>query len=205
MSQALHLSRDLDSNERARVLAELASSNLLALVRMRGAGSIFVTVLGCFALRCADPVRDQTLESLGEENPAVPEGPLHRPGQPCLVCHGGDGPAEGEFSLAGTVYQRPVQTAPLHDARVSIIDSTGLQYSVVSNCAGNFWARAENFQPVWPVWVKVSFGEDVVEMTSAISREGSCSGCHEDPASPSSPGHVYFADETVEFVQQPCP
>ena len=52
----------------------------------------------------SDPVRDQRIERLGPEVSGVPEGPLHRPNQPCLLCHAGAGPGDAVFSLAGTVF-----------------------------------------------------------------------------------------------------
>ena len=163
------------------------------------AGCAFLASIGC-----NDPVRNTAIDELGGEAPGVPAGPLHRPGQPCLVCHGGEGPADGDFALAGTLYQRQSKSDPLHDARVDFIDSVGDEYSVVSNCAGNFWVGAENYRPVWPVWVKVEYQGDSVEMTSAVFRDGSCGSCHGDPASPSQVGYVYFADETTSFSQEPC-
>jgi hypothetical protein len=153
---------------------------------------------------CNDPVRNTTVDELGGETPGVPAGPLHRPGQPCLVCHGGEGPAESEFSIAGTLYQSAAGTKPLHDARVRVIDSSGDEYDVVSNCGGNFWASAANFRPRWPVWVKVEYEPESVEMTSAIFREGSCGACHGDPASSRGAGHVYLTDTSSSFSQEPC-
>jgi hypothetical protein len=161
----------------------------------------------CLALAvagCNDPVRNSAIEALGGEAPGVPPGPLHRPGQPCLVCHGGEGPAESEFTLAGTVYQKATGTKPLHDARIRFIDSAGSEYVVVSNCGGNFWASAANFRPLWPVWTKVEYEAESVEMTSAIYREGSCGACHRDTATPSSAAHVYLADDTSAFSEEPC-
>jgi hypothetical protein len=53
---------------------------------------------------CADPVHDALVASLGPENPAVPQGQYHRAGQPCTACHGPEGPAKTQFSLAGTIF-----------------------------------------------------------------------------------------------------
>jgi hypothetical protein len=153
---------------------------------------------------CNDPVRNTEVSELGAEARGVPAGPLHRPGQPCLACHGGDGPADTEFALAGTVYQRIDGKVPLHDATMRFIDSAGAEYGVVSNCVGNFWASADNFRPVWPVWTKLEYEGNSVEMTSAMFREGSCGECHADPASPSRVGHLYFADENGSLSQERC-
>ena len=113
-------------------------------------GLAIVAIVG--AVGCGDPVRERSIEQLGGEDPRTPVGPLHRPGQPCLVCHGDEGPAESHFSFAGTVFQRQGSAVSLHDARVRFIDSTGAQYTVTTNCAGNFYVGASNYQPVWPVW-----------------------------------------------------
>ena len=49
---------------------------------------------------CGDPVHDARVAALGDERPGVPAGPNHRPGQPCLACHGGDGPSDVELAVA---------------------------------------------------------------------------------------------------------
>src|SRR5262245_45474575 len=57
---------------------------------------------------CAlDPVHDSSVKALGGEDPEWPQGPYHRAGQPCAVCHGGQGPAKNTFLLAGTIYYTP--------------------------------------------------------------------------------------------------
>ena len=78
------------------------------------------------AISCYDPVHDQEVAALGGEAPGVPQGPLHRPGQPCNVCHGGIGPANLRFSVAGTVYQYSVSPSPAaNGATVQLQDVTG--------------------------------------------------------------------------------
>ena len=77
-----------------------ARKNLLLIA----AGAVFA---------CGDPTHDRAVEVLGGEAPGVPEGPLHRPGQPCVTCHGDSGPASGEFSLAGTVYALLIASEPV--------------------------------------------------------------------------------------------
>jgi len=165
---------------------------------------LFVGVLCGVSVACKDPVRERLYDELGGEDPAVPQGPLHRPGQPCLACHGEGGDTDARFSFAGTVYQTPGSLEPLHDARIRVIDSTGRQYAVTSNCAGNFYAGADNFDPVWPMWMKVEYEDWKADMLSPSSREGSCAACHEDPASPSTVGHVYLAQDGAGFSQGEC-
>ena len=161
-------------------------------------------LLGLCAGACSDPIRTRAVDELGGEDPATPVGPLHRPGQPCLVCHGADGPAESRFSLAGTVYQLPDTVEPLGDVTVRFIDSTGAQYRVVSNCAGNFYVGAANFEPAWPVWMKIEWKSLSQEMISPSFREGSCAECHQDPATPSTAGHLYVGDEQTTFPHEAC-
>ena len=46
--------------------------------------------LAALATTCTlDPVQSEAVADLGGEAPGVAPGPLHRPGQPCLVCHDG--------------------------------------------------------------------------------------------------------------------
>jgi hypothetical protein len=145
-----------------------------------------------FSWSCGDPVREQRVASLGAEAPGVPPGPLHRPGQPCGVCHGDGGDAKPSFSVSGTVYASPDGDAPLPRVRVRLLDARGVSHVTETNCAGNFFLTPTELAPTYPLWVTLERGEDVVEMRSAISREASCAGCHARPASPRSPGAVYF-------------
>src|SRR6185437_13022232 len=71
---------------------------------------------------CNDPVPDDEVASLGPEDPNVPPGPLHRPGQPCMACHDGTGPASLAFATAGTIFQDMPDTTPLVAGRVQITD-----------------------------------------------------------------------------------
>lgn len=143
---------------------------------------------------CGDPVHEQRVASLGEEAPGVPPGPLHRPGQPCGACHGDEGAAEPLFSVSGTVYVSPGGDAPLPGVRVRLVDARGVSHVTETNCAGNFFLTPSELAPQYPLWVALERGDEVVEMRSAISRETSCAGCHARPASPRSPGPVYFFD-----------
>ncbi len=164
-------------------------------------------LLAVAALGCSDPVQSQEREALGGEVPGVPKGPLHRPGEPCLVCHDGSGPGNVVFSLAGTVYQNQDSTTPLSDALVKFVDSTGREYSTASNCAGNFFVMRDDYEPTYPLWVKIQFGTagaGPVEqsMGSPIYRQGSCAYCHTAEPGPDSAGPVYFAPPGVPFPEQ---
>ncbi|HEX4336577.1 MAG TPA: hypothetical protein VH062_11725 [Polyangiaceae bacterium] len=171
---------------------------------------LVVSVMATWACS-SDPVRSHLVDSLGGEAPGVPKGPLHRPGQPCLACHGGDGPGAPDFSLAGTVYQDATSLHALPDARVHFIDQNGKTYDTATNCAGNFFVMSSDYRPAYPVWVKVFFGTVADQpvsqpMGSPIYREGSCAACHGDPAGTESVGHVYLSPVPLAVPPSPsCP
>lgn len=147
---------------------------------------------------CSDPVRDTAIEELGPETPGVPSGPLHRPGQPCVLCHS-DAGGEEPFSLAGTVYVDAATARPIDGVEVRIVDSSGRKFSTVTNCAGNFMVRPSEYSPNFPCWVSLRSGDVFREMSSPIYREGSCAACHKEPRGPSSAGRVYLIDDpTIE-------
>jgi hypothetical protein len=160
---------------------------------------------------CSDPVHTHQVDALGGEQPGVPEGPLHRPGQPCNVCHGEYGPADSEFAFAGTVYVDSVGKVPLPDARVTLIDAKGKTYETGANCVGNFFIMKTDYQPTWPVWTTIFYGmmggqPIPKEMSSPIQREGSCATCHADPPSVEAVGHVYLSEDQIVLPPSPsCP
>jgi hypothetical protein len=163
---------------------------------MAARGSLFFSL--CLLSACAsDPLRERKLAELGDETPGIPVGPLHRAGQPCGVCHGPEGPADSDFALSGTLYETPRALSPLvENATIRFIDWTGRQYRTTSNVAGNFFVRREDYDPIWPLWVKIERSDKMVEMRSAVFRETSCGTCHADPASPSTVGHIYLTEES---------
>jgi hypothetical protein len=164
---------------------------------------------------CGDPVHDDDVTSLGPEDPKVLPGPLHRPGQPCLTCHGGRGPAKAQFSMAGTIYAAQLDanskpsTLPLSGATVTLVDANAYKSGTVltmqkghtetTNAAGNFLVHIDDFTPSYPVHVYVTVGSKSVSMDSHVGRDGSCSGCHHDPAGTESPGHVYFYNTEADI------
>ncbi len=164
---------------------------------------------------CADPVHDAEVSALGPETPGVPPGPTHRPGQPCLTCHGGDGPANATFVTAGTIYQSGYSVTagtaylPLVAGVVHLIDSTGATYEALTNAVGNFYVTPGAWNPTFPLGDRPVDGGQLdyisvypagmptqgSSMQSHIARGGvyaSCSYCHFDPPGPTSPGHVYL-------------
>jgi hypothetical protein len=181
---------------------------------------------------CGDPVRSSAIDDLGGETPGVPPGPLHRPGQPCVLCHDGNGPGNMVLRFGGTVYQSQAgPPAPVVGAIVHFRDTANKEYRTATNCAGNFFVVEGDYQPAGPVFVKVEYSVALVSpsgatqvvpvigrMTSPIYdtegstvsglRDRSCAYCHTDPASRSSAGHIYLAPEggaPIPFPTVPCP
>jgi hypothetical protein len=145
---------------------------------------------------CGDPIRDNAVDALGPEARGVPVGPLHRPGQPCVLCHGETAEAP-TFSFAGTVYVDATSLTPIDDVTVTLIDLFGREFSTTTNCAGNFFVRPREYPLDGPIWVGLRRDEVLREMDTPIFRDGSCTGCHDDPAGPASAGHVYLIDDPV--------
>jgi hypothetical protein len=96
-----------------------------------GGAVVLAAALGSFA--CVDAVHEDAVKALGGEAPGVSAGPLHRPGQPCVTCHGGSGPAKTQFSMAGTVYAVDQSNQPASGALVSLEDVDGVSYNVSTN------------------------------------------------------------------------
>jgi hypothetical protein len=151
-------------------------------------------VLCCavFSLAACDPVVDDAVTALGGEPSGEHPGPMHRPGQPCLLCHDGALGDPPEFSLAGTVFQHPTGVEAAQGATVELRNADGSGFEVVTNRAGNFYLTPDHFRPHYPLEVKVHWQGEITTMHTTIGREGSCAGCHSDPAGRDSPGHVYL-------------
>lgn len=150
---------------------------------------------------CGDPVIDEPMAALGPEDPAVQPGPLHRPGQPCVLCHSKAG-GESVLSLAGTVYVDAMNKTPIDDVNVLIVDSQNRKWTAKTNCAGNFMVRDSEFKPDFPVWLGLRRGSVERTMNTPVYREGSCSACHQGQKSPSSAGQVYLIEDPAN---EPAP
>jgi hypothetical protein len=166
---------------------------------MRGELTWALLVAAFSAIACADPTHDRAVQALGGEVPGVVEGPLHRPGQPCVTCHGDSGPAAGQFSLAGTVYALLGESEPVPNVLVRIKDITGTEFSTITNQAGNFYVRVEEWQPVYPLQTSIRLGNLSKQMSTYIARAPSCADCHVHPPGSSSPGHIYIASSRTEL------
>jgi hypothetical protein len=143
---------------------------------------------------CDDPVHDAEIAALGPEAAGVPPGPLHRPGQPCLVCHDGEGPAELVFGTAGTVFQDATDPFPLVSGLVKLTDQNMNVTTLETNCAGNFFVEAVDWTPTMPVHVEVLYGSSNIDMLSHMGKETSCAQCHTGVTTPSSVLQVYLND-----------
>jgi hypothetical protein len=158
--------------------------------------SLAVAAASALTGGCNDATHDMQVQALGPEDPNVPQGPLHRPGQPCLVCHGGIGPASTQLSIGGTVYVSNTSAMPAVGATIQVEDVNGSVGAAQSNSAGNFFIQSSEWQPTFPILPQVTLGGVTNPMTTHAGREGSCAACHADPAGPTSAGHVY-----VNFIQ----
>jgi hypothetical protein len=132
---------------------------------------------------CVDPVHDDAVEALGPERRGVRPGPNHRPGQPCLTCHGAAGPAEPEFSVAGTVYLARGVLEPVSAVTVHLEDATGATRDPRSNEVGNFYVGRTDWAPVFPVKVtlrdpRADTANGEKKMETLIRESASCADCH---------------------------
>jgi hypothetical protein len=147
--------------------------------------------IGLAAGAACDPVHDDAVAALGGEAPGVRRGPLHRPGQPCLLCHDGALGDPPEFTVAGTVFDREASTQPVNGAIVAMHDAKGSPYEAVTNAAGNFYVTPDEWTPAFPLTVAVTTAQGVhVTMHTDVGRDGACASCHVDPAGPGSPGRI---------------
>lgn len=127
---------------------------------------------------CVGPVRDEEIAALGPEVSGVDEGPTHRAGQPCNTCHGERGSAEPELSVGGTVYAAWSSDQAAPGAVVTITDARNREHRMTANSAGNFFATKVEFDPMYPLRVKVAFGGATEEMSTLVRRDGNCGKCH---------------------------
>ncbi|HEY5145706.1 MAG TPA: hypothetical protein VII82_03025 [Polyangiaceae bacterium] len=179
---------------RARLRGPPVAAALVAALVPIGVGA-----LGALA-GCVDTTHDIEVQALGGEAAGVAPGPDHRPGQPCLVCHGGEGPASSHFSVAGTVYAVEKESAPAVGAQVQVEDITGVAFPSPTNGAGNFYISAQDWQPTYPIQMQVSLGPANKQMLTHVGREGSCATCHTSSPGPASPGPIYVAADMSELL-----
>ena len=155
-----------------------------------------ILAMSCLLSAClADPVPDAEIAALPDDG--VHNGPTHRGGQPCLLCHSDEGGRHPAFSVAGTVYQKLGNKVPMEGVVVHVTDATGASQDLVSNCAGNFYMDETVWTPTFPFWVSLTNPADgtSIPMMTKVGRDGACAMCHADPAGAGSPGHVYLVKD----------
>ncbi len=168
---------------------------------------------------CEDPYLDNLIEELGEEQNGYAPSEIHRPGQPCVLCHSEYEGAEPILSFGGTLFAEPLGKLPLamlEGYTIRLIDSEQQTKNLPTNRCGNFFITKEEFDPAFPVraelWGPAAPGsEDIVQlipMSTRIGRDGSCGTCHVHPASPFSPGVVFVPSAYLMAPPEPvtgCP
>lgn len=138
----------------------------------------------------------------------------HRPGQPCLLCHGlghlREAPGGDIFAVAGTVYSfvDDDEDSGLEGVDVTVTDFEGDTFVATSNPTGNFMFDVDtglsaprvrdegrttmHKEPVYPLEVSIERGPDLQEMKTKIWRAGSCAHCHGPSPDASSVGRVFL-------------
>lgn len=191
--------------------------------------ALFAFALSAFAAAtaagCHDPVHDDLISTLGGEDPNVPAGPLHRPGQPCLACHDSGGPASLQFATAGTVFQDAKNVfpdaIPMAGATVTFTDANGLVLNTQTNCAGNFYVEHADWVAIgvaFPIHMGVAWRNQSTAMLSHMGKETSCAQCHvyavpatADMAAmagmptPSNVGQIYLTSDPLTPPPPACP
>jgi hypothetical protein len=170
---------------------------------------IVVLALAATSAACGDPSRSAAIAVLGGEQAGFPPNELHRPGQPCVLCHSETGGAEPVLSLGGTLFVEPSPTElyAVADFSVFVFDSEGQAAEMKSNACGNFFIEKKTFNPVFPLRTEIrdSEGKTLNVMNSRIAREGSCNNCHVYPRSPFSPGVIRVFADPIPDPPNNCP
>jgi len=176
------------------ITASLKLKRILHPSRLVLAGSTLAAVLG---ISCSDPVLDDVVEDQGNETENVDQGEFHRVGQRCTACHQANGEAsDSPFTLAGTVFAQPNRQVGVGDVEIRLTDSDGSKYTAKTNCVGNFFITAAEWEPRFPILVDIFKGGVRRQMRSPIGRATDCSECHTVANPPKDPfsqlGHIYL-------------
>lgn len=178
---------------------------------IRGFSWLLLAIVGAGfgAAACGNPAVDARIDALGGELDGVEPGEYHRPGQPCVLCHGKYGGAEPLMSVGGTIFATKIasdsdQPVPVEGITVSFIDAAGISAKATTNCIGNFFISKEDYDPSFPLHVELEYQLDGgtprrSPMNSRISRDGSCAGCHVGAPNQGSPGIVYVVTSNSPF------
>ncbi|CAN5923943.1 hypothetical protein BH11MYX4_BH11MYX4_31880 [soil metagenome] len=141
-----------------------------------------VTLLIALAsVSCLDPVHSDAVAALGGEKNGESPGPFHRAGQPCLTCHSGQGPGSPEFSVAGTIYATRTGTDGLAGVQVTLLDANGSSHVAQTNRVGNFYVVKTDWDPAYPLFVRLDLDGKKKVMKTRIGGQGACAFCHNGP------------------------
>jgi hypothetical protein len=170
-------------------------------------------VLLVILVSCSDPVTSGSINALPQENPNIPVGEFHRAGQPCVLCHSPSGPAsDDDFSVAGTVFAQPQTAVGVDKVTVAFTDSLSSSFTTTTNCVGNFFVTKAQWDPSFPIFVRIFKNGLSRTMQGQIGRERSCANCHSDPPTGSSQiyssvGHLslYLAGDNPPPPASDCP
>ncbi len=132
------------------------------------------------ALSCRyDPVPQEIIDDLGPEQGTADAN--HRPGQPCVVCHGPYGGVSPQMAFGGTLFAIDPDAGgivPAPGVNVVVFDSAGDSRKSCSGPSGNFYLEEKDWEEVaYPLTVRAGS----VPMTSLIGRDASCGACHKIP------------------------
>lgn len=104
----------------------------------------------------------------------------HRPGDPCLSCHGQSGIAEPVLSIGGTVHSTSTadkESQGIAGVTLTVTDASGVTLDVVTDDAGNFYT-AEPLEA--PLQVAVSSDGGTIAMP-VPAPSANCNTCHRSP------------------------
>ena len=165
-----------------------------------GSSRTLPALVALLALASCDPVRSDAVASLGPEAAGVRPGPLHRPGQPCLLCHDGALGDPQRFTIAGTVFETLGDKVAAVGVDVTLVDSKASSITLRTNASGNFYTTADQYDPSFPIQASVQGTagatvrmQTLIEGNGTVEPNGACASCHFDPAGQDSPGHVCMA------------
>jgi len=106
--------------------------------------------------------------------------------------------------VAGTIFAGPNSLVGVDGARIDLVDanktSPPLATPIITNCVGNFFVRRSDWDPAFPLSVRVTKGGTSRTMSSQISRTSSCADCHKaqvplvDPFSSLGPIYLFGPD-----------
>ena len=170
--------------------------------------AMMLAILSC----SADPIQADGIKALGKEKGTANE--FHRAGQSCGICHQSGGAASTDFSVSGTVFASSESLVGVEGARIDLVDanktSPPASMPLLTNCVGNFFVKRTDWDPAFPIAVRVSKGGVSRTMQSPINRAGSCGECHKaqvplsDPFSSLRPVFIFGVDGDPNGKAKTC-